>query len=106
MKKKNHGKVDPVRVQVAIKVPKIKGIKKLITPEFLQRAMEQFVETGEPPTGIEIKTIRWINPVRKNDALAVWKSSDDDGESIENARATLRGLLRQLRYTFQNVGTR
>lgn len=102
-KSKTHGKPDPVRVQVSIRVPDVPGVKGRITSAFLRKAVLQFVETGSAPRGITIDAIDWINPVRKNPELARWKSSNDPDQSMSGARKTLRRLLRRLKFNFQRV---
>jgi len=102
-KRKTHGKVDPVRVQVAIRVPNVPGVKSRLSPAFLRKALLNFVETGVMPRGIEVDAIDWINPVRKDKGLARWKSSNDPDQSMAGARKTLRRLLRRLRFNFQRV---
>lgn len=101
--RKVHGKVDPVRVQVAIKVADVPGLRSKISPAFLRAAMLQYVETGRPPRGVEIDAIDWINPSRVHPELAVWKSSKDADQSLPQARATLRRLLRRLRFNFRRI---
>ncbi len=98
--------IDPVRVQVAIKVANIPGAEDFVTKGFLDRVMKGWIETGETPRGIEVKTIRWKNPVRKDKSLAVWKSSESPGETLTTALTTLRRLLRRFQFSFSRVGNR
>jgi hypothetical protein len=100
-RRKVHGKVDPVRVQVAVRVKKPRGVK--ITKAFLKAAVQRYADTGRAPRGVQIVTIRWINPVRKDPSKAVWKSSEDSGQSLSQARATLRRLLRRIPLQFSHV---
>jgi len=106
-KKKSRIKtVDPVRVQVAVKIADVPGVEDFVSKGFLDHVVKGWIETGETPRGIEIKTIRWKNPVRKDKSLAVWKSSESPGETLTTARTTLRRLLRRFKFNFSRVGTR
>lgn len=98
-------KADPVRIQVAIEVARVPGLKERLTNDLLRKAAIAFIETGRNPLkGVRVKVIRWINPSRKNPSLARWKSSDDTGENLTKARKSLfrggrlRGLLHGLRF--------
>jgi hypothetical protein len=98
--RKAHGKVDPVRVQVAIQVAKIPGLKERLTNKILNDIVQRFVDTGETPRGIKVTAIKWINPSRVNETLARWKSSGDSDQTMAAARATLKGVIRRIKFSF------
>lgn len=105
-KKRLKTTVDPVRVQVSVKVADVPGAADFVTKGFLNHVMKAWIETGETPKGIKVTAIRWKNPVRKDKSLAVWKSSDSPGETLTTARTTLRRLLQRFKFDFSHVGTR
>jgi len=99
--RRKHGKVDPVRVQVSIRIARVPGLRERLTNRILNQIVRDFVDTGKTPRGIKITAINWINPVRKDPTLARWKSSSDSNQSMTQARATLRRVLRRVRFNFQ-----
>lgn len=90
---------DPVRIQVGIKLDK--NIP--VTYDFLRSVVATWADGDKLPRGIHIVYIRWINNVRRNLSLAVWKDSRDKGQSLQGARSTLRGLLRTIQLEFFNT---
>ena len=90
---------DPVRIQVGIKLDK--NIP--VTYDFLRSVVATWADGNKLPKGIHIVYIRWINNVRRNLSLAVWKDSRDKGQSLQGARSTLRGLLRTIQLEFYNT---
>jgi len=80
-KRKTHGKPDAVRVQVAVEVKNVPGVRKHLTAALLREAAMKYIETGINKKGFRVKVIRWLNPVRVDGSRARWKSSNDAGES-------------------------
>jgi hypothetical protein len=90
-KKKSHGGVDPLDVEVFIRVrqPKVKGKVVEISNKVLQQAMTEWFVTGKLPPGIEVFEMRWRNPARRSQELRGWRSTKDAGQTMEAARTTL-----------------
>ena len=92
--------IDPVRIQVGIRLSKDAPV----TYDFLRGVIAHWVDGGTLPRGIKITYVRWINPVRATRGLAAWKDSRDKDQSLQGARATLRGLLRSVHLNIEIRG--
>lgn len=60
LRKRKGGKV---RVQIHVRFKRPSGMK--ITAEFLKELVEEWAETGETPTGVEITPVVWSGPGRR-----------------------------------------
>jgi hypothetical protein len=98
-KRKKHGKVDPVEFQFGIKT------KAKVSKEAIDEAIKYWALNGRAPRGFRMSYVRWRNPVRKDESLAVWKEETTPA-GIAHARTTLRlrQLLRKRPNLFQKVG--
>lgn len=59
-----------------------------LLPKILAAAWDQFLATGELPEGFDLR-LEWRNPDNRNPLHSDWKSSDDDDQSLAEARDTL-----------------
>ncbi len=55
-------------------------------------ALQHFRSHGEEMKGVHIIQ-EWRNPDNKNPKHRAWKTSDDDGQTLEKAFATLHGSM-------------
>lgn len=85
-----HGAVDPVRIQVAIGIPAIRGFKP--TKRLLDEVLEYYAENDEAPPGFTVTAIHWYNPNRVT-KTPEWKHATTPA-AISEANATLH--LREL----------
>jgi|SRR5215831_9474826 len=85
MARKNHGKPDPLQIQVAIKIRHKKGAR--IHPRVLQQIIERAVNGEELPPGVEFNGIYWRNPARRGTA-AYWRYHE--GANLDKPPVTKR----------------
>lgn len=83
--------MDAVSLQLAIKIQKPKGVK--ITRAFLDEVVREWADSGETPSGIDIRIIDW----KRNDRAPVKVSQSEQ----ETARHNFKEVLRQGRFTVQ-----
>jgi len=100
---KRQRKPDPVRIQIAIAGKKPKGV--CMTRALMDDIIEQRIMTGRLPKGLKVTSVRWINPSRKDGALARWKEASTPA-TIRKAFDTLRmAQLLQGGMRFRSVGS-
>lgn len=90
MKKEKRRKRKPDALRVQIKLRVRPGVKP--TAGRMETAVKKWIDSGDPSADpdIEISAIHWQNPDRKKPELRQWRKSTDTGQSLEEARLTLR----------------
>jgi hypothetical protein len=96
-KRKGRMGTDPVSVQIGIKAQVPRGYR--LSPQFMEKVVHNWAETGETPVGIEVNVIKWRNPARKG-AKGGWRSATTKNErQCKLIRRLLRGTSARLEIT-------
>jgi len=102
MAKHNHGRPDPLQVQVAVKIKAPPNTK--IHPKVLQQILDRMANGESLPESVTVRGIFWRNPNRRGE-LSYWRYHEGADLSAAPTSAPLEsGPRESLQRAYESLG--